>query len=203
MEGRIVIGLPISPKRMIHMDLVAWLMNEALPLDCQPVWAYTPSPEMGRNAIVEGQLKDRSVGAILFLDYDVVPPLGTILSLMAMDKPIAAACVPIRVHGVVSWNVSTNLDHGYLSMLPDAPFKAHVCGFGCVLVQRAAFEATCWPWFRTLYKPMGEDGKCILRSEDEFFCIQAGANDMETWVNPALRCKHWNQTELSEVCHEI
>jgi len=158
---------------------------------------------MGRNAICEQQLQDPSVGSILFLDYDVVPPPGALLELIAMDKPVAAACVPIRVHGEMSWNVSPDMSLGYLKQLPTEPFQVQACGFGCVLVQRYVLESIGWPWFHTTYKPMGEDGQCIKTSEDEYFCARADGCGIEVWAHPGIRCKHFNTVDLSEVCHDL
>jgi hypothetical protein len=203
MGNEIIIGLPISPQRQILMDTAAWVMQQAMNLGCRPVWAYAPAPEMGRNAIVEGQLRNPDVGHILFLDYDVVPPDDAVVQLMAMNQPIAAACVPIRVHGQPSWNVAKDIQAGYMQQIPRGVFEVQACGFGCVLVARPVFEAVGWPWFETTYRPMGDQQKCIQLGEDEFFCSRALGTGFKIWANGRVRCKHFNQLDLSEVCHEL
>lgn len=203
MDGRIIVGLPIGKDRRIDMGTAGWVMQDCLLMGIQPVWVFSSSPEMGRNAICEQQLKDPSVGAILFLDSDVVPPAGALLDMLALDKPVVSACYPLRVRGNETWNVTDDLNKGYMTGIPRDPFRIKRCGFGCVLVRRPALEAIGWPWFYTIYKPMADDGQCIKASEDEFFCDRANTLGIEIWAHPGAICGHHNNCDLLEVSHEL
>lgn len=67
------------------------------------------------------------------------------------------------------------------------PFRADVCGFGCVLTHREMFEKIPHPWFRMVTE------KC---SEDFWFCVEAKKAGYELWATPKLRIGHIGNPEI-------
>jgi hypothetical protein len=73
--------------------------------------------------------------------------------------------------------------HHFVAPGPNAkePFKADVCGFGCVLTHRSMFDKIPYPYFKMI------SGEC---SEDFYFCVEAKKAGYQLWADPTLRLGH-------------
>jgi len=82
-------------------------------------------------------------------------------------------------------NETTNDAYRHFYLLPGPgrtkPFRADVCGFGCVLTHREMFEKIPYPWFKMI------SGEC---SEDFYFCVAAKKAGYRLWVDPIPRVGH-------------
>lgn len=63
----------------------------------------------------------------------------------------------------------------------DRPFKADVCGFGCVLTHREMFEKIPYPYFKTI------SDEC---SEDFYFSVKAKREGFQLWADPTMNLGH-------------
>lgn len=82
-------------------------------------------------------------------------------------------------------NETTNDAYRHFHVMPSPgkikPFKADVCGFGCVLTHREMFEKIKYPWFKMI------SGEC---SEDFYFCVEAKKAGYQLWADPVPKLGH-------------
>ena len=71
--------------------------------------------------------------------------------------------------------------------------KVTAVGFGAVMIRKEVFEKVSQPWFDAGWGPTGVVG------EDVHFCVKAGDNGFETWVDHELsmHIKHIGTYEYS------
>ena len=184
MNERVVIGIPIAPDRMAHVETIciaeSWTYGTLNKTVCVP----SPSPEEGRDKIVEiAKYMIPRPSHLLFIDSDVVPRKNTLKAMLEHDRDIISAVVPICQKGVLQWNVRRN--GKFLQELPTNPFKPDSVGFGCVLVKMDVIDKLEWPYWRSEYKPG-------LRTvgEDIYFCEKAKKSGFDIWCDPKIKCDH-------------
>ena len=157
----------------------------------------SPSPEEGRDKIVSAvEYMVPKPEHILFLDADVVPRKSTLRVLMSMDKDIACGVYPMCQDGKFVWSV--NRGDGFVSGLPQNPFKVESCGFGVVLVKTLVLEKMDWPYWRTEYKP----GHRVL-GEDIYFCHKARKLGFDIWCDPKVKCDHITRSSYLSILRNL
>lgn len=208
----ITIAVPISHSCLINLE-VERFCDEAQRkwgdnlLVCQ-VPSYTA--ECGRNVIVEALLQGPLNTHVFFLDADTVPPDDAIDRLLAHDKDIVAGVTLVqsgtkkRDHINVNkspdlickWNVAIDDPDRLIDYedLPDHLFKATRIGGTTILVKRKVFETIGWPYFKTIYNRMG-----VEEGEDWYFARKVREAGFEIWIDPSIKCKHYNYVDLLEV----
>lgn len=165
---------------------------------------YTHSAE---NLLVERFLKETDGTHLFLTELDMVLPVDTIPTLLALDKPIASgiyflrggegqAClyVPAPVHPALS-----KYPHTPVGIFPqDTPFrlgkKGGCPGLGCVLIAREVFEKIPYPWFDLKEKnPQTGEGY----GSDMYFYTKVREAGYEVWVDPRVRCGHMDYTTVT------
>jgi GT2 family glycosyltransferase len=189
MSERVAIGMPIAPDRQANVTTIciteSWTVNN----DNVSVSVPSPSPEEGRDKIVElvNYMVPRPTH-ILFIDSDVVPRKNTLKAMLEHGKDIISAVVPICQQGKFKWNVSKFGQSQFVDAtepLGQNIFKAESVGFGCVLVKTSVLDKMEWPYWRSLYKP----GLRTL-GEDLYFCYEARKAGFDIWCDPKIKCDH-------------
>ena len=97
----------------------------------------------------------------------------------------------------VSWSFKT--DNKWASMrdtLPDELTETNCVGGSTLLVKREVFETLKSPYFKITYREIDEDGKCYDEGEDEYFSRIAKEAGYELYVDPTIRCEHFNYVRL-------
>lgn len=193
---KIILATPVGST--MHVRTAAWCASLSKHPEVTWVWAETPAPELGRNAIAEIQLKDPDVTHFFFLDSDTVPPPDAINRLMAMDQPVAVGVTPIVVGGKHGWNVGTDpMFWPRETPLPDKPFSVDHVGGTTLLIRREVMEAVGFPWFKATWQRMGEGNvELCAEGEDIFFSNRIRACGYEIWVDPTVQCHHFKTIDL-------
>ena len=186
MNERVAIGMPIAPDRMAHVTTVCITESWTYGTDHVTVAVPSPSPEEGRDKIVElvNYMVPRPTH-ILFIDSDVVPRKNTLKAMLEHGKDIISAVVPICQQGILKWNVRRDGEFVLDDELPQDLFKAESAGFGCVLVKTSVLDKMDWPYWRSKYKP----GLRVV-GEDIYFCQNAVKAGFDIWVDPKIKCDH-------------
>ena len=201
----IVIGVPVDKDHRIDVRTAAYCSAEAMRPGVK--WGYVSSREagVGRSTFTYYALKDPDVTDLYFMDFDVVPPNGTLQRLLDHDLPIVAGIYPMNVNGEKAWSFKadgesdTDVYGGWRrwgSGLPDGLMDVTAIGGSTLLVKREVFEKIKRPWFKIVYKAIDDEGRCYDYGEDEYFSrevIKAGYN---LTIDPSIICKHFNYKEL-------
>lgn len=161
-----------------------------------------------RNALAKGFLQTDNEWAF-WMDADMLLPSNTIVKLLETAEKTGGKFVTgiyyqrLGEHFPVLWKKDPETidgerlfsdpklrhdgkeayKHHYVVPSPNAvePFRADVCGFGCVLMHRSILEKLEYPYFKMI------TDDC---SEDFYFCLQAKKAGVELWADPSLTLGH-------------
>lgn len=193
---------------MDRRDWVTWAEEMAYVAEC------------ARNTAVNAMLTEgHGVTHIMFVDCDTVPPDGALDKLLAADKDIISGVYPIYSadgrpttmadcdgggHKVAAVSVEEGPFMELLDWPPTKwyedkitvakdPFEVTGVGGGCLLIKRKVLEGMEWPWFSTVYQPLG-----IKMGHDFHFCVKARKADFEVWCDPTVVCEHFRPGSLND-----
>lgn len=192
----IVIGVPVNKDHAIDVRTAAYCSAEAMRPGVQ--WGYVASREagVGRSTFAYYALKDPKVTHLYFIDFDVVPPPDSLQKLLGHDLPIVAGIYPMMANEKV-WSFKVDDKwRPYGDPLCTGLMKASCVGGSTLLVKREVFEKIERPWFKIVYKPIDENGKCYDLGEDEYFSMKAIEAGYDIMVDPTIICKHFNYGEI-------
>jgi hypothetical protein len=68
------------------------------------------------------------------------------------------------------------------------PFKVDYTGFGFMLIKKGVFEKLKYPWFRPLWKNIGD--AIDFTMEDVAFCHLVKEQGINVWIHPEVIVKH-------------
>jgi len=192
----IIIGVPVPKDYQIDVRTAAYCSMEAMTPGVQ--WGYVASRDagVGRSTFVHNALKNPDVTHLYFMDYDVVPPIGTLQKLLNHDLPIIAGIYPMRTTEM-SW--SFKLGKNWCSMntgFPDTLMKVRAVGGSTLLVKREVLEKLKPPCFKMVYRDIDDNGTCYDEGEDEYFSRIAQEAGYDLMVDPAIICEHYNYARL-------
>lgn len=192
----IVIGVPVDKDYRIDVRTAAYCSAEAM----RPgvMWGYVASREagVGRSTFVYNALKDPAVTHVYLIDYDVVPPNGTLQRLFDYDLPIVAGIYPMTTNES-SWSFKTGDKwRNRNEPLGDELINATCVGGSTLLVKREVFEKIERPWFKIIYRAIDENGRCYDEGEDEYFSRIAREAGYKLMIDPMIICKHFNYGEI-------
>lgn len=193
----IVIGVPVPKDYSIDVRTAAYCSAEAMRPGVK--WGYVASREcgVGRSTFAYNALKNPVVTHLYFMDYDVVPPKGTLQKLLNHKLPIVAGIYPMSI-GYRAWSFKTggNKWRSKEELLPTGLTKVTAIGGSVLLVAREVLEKLEPPCFKIVYKAIDEKGKCYDEGEDEYFSRIAQEAGYDLMVDPTIICKHYNYKEL-------
>lgn len=192
----IVIGVPVNKDFTIDVRTAAYCSAEAMRPGVK--WGYIASREagVGRSSFAYLALQDPEVTHLYFMDSDVVPPDGTLQKLYDYDLPIVAGIYPMLTDQLV-WSFKAGGEWvSAKEPLPDGLIKATAIGGSTLLVKREVFEKMERPWFKIVYKPIDENGRCYDFGEDEYFSREAIKAGYDIMVDPKIICDHYNYKNL-------
>ncbi len=165
---------------------------------------YTHSAEnlLVRHMLEEDDMKDAT--HLFMTEMDMVLPHDTLTKLAALNKPIASGLYFLRggtgqpcLYAPAPITPATNkFPHSPVRLFPtDRPFKlakkGGCAGLGCVLIERAVFEAIEPPWFDLKEKnEKTQEGY----GSDMYFYTKVREAGIEEWVDPTVRCDHMDYT---------
>ena len=192
----IVIGVPVDKDHRIDVRTAAYCSAEAMRPGVK--WGYVASRDagVGRSTFAYFALKDPDVTHLYFMDYDVVPPNGTLQKLLDHNTPIAAGIYPLGVDGGV-WSFKVGRDWWPKEKpIPNELIDAGVVCGSTLLVKREVFEKLEDPFFKITYRAIDNKGKCYDEGEDEYFSRMAREAGFKLVVDPSIICKHYNYREI-------
>lgn len=192
----IVIGVPVDKDYMIDVRTAAYCSAEAT----RPgvMWGYVASRDagVGRSTFVYNALKNPDVTHLYFMDYDVVPPNGTLQKLLAHDLPIVAGVYPMFTTEL-SWSFKIGADWCPKSVPLPVELTETTCVAGsALLVKREVLEKLKSPCFKIEYKEVTDEGRCYDEGEDEYFSRLAREAGYKLMIDPTIICKHYNYGEI-------
>jgi GT2 family glycosyltransferase len=197
---KIVIGIPIGKNHLIDMRTAAFCASVSRHPQVSWCWAVSHYPEMGRNVLIENHLKDNDMTHMMFVDSDTVPPDDALVKMLKIDKPFVSGVTPMFCGNELCWNIKRpdKPDTWWErdNPLPKEAFTTNHVGGSCLLIKREVFEKIGWPWFKTTFKPLGDDNIAKSVGEDVFLCDRAIESGYEVWVHPEVLCKHFNTIDL-------
>jgi len=193
----IVIGVPVDKNFTIDVRTAAYCSAEA----SRPgvTWGYVSSRDagVGRSTFVYKALKNPEVTHLYFMDYDVVPPNGTLQKLLEYDLPIVAGIYPMTA-GIPVWSFKAGNDWfpKHREILTDRLCEVDCLAGSTLLVKREVFEKLPSPPFKIEYKAVTDKGRCYDEGEDEYFSRIAKEAGYKLMVDPTIICKHYNYGEI-------
>lgn len=192
----VVIGVPVPKNYTIDVRTAAYCSAEAMRPNVK--WGYVASRDagVGRSTFAHNALKNPDVTHLYFMDYDVVPPNGTLQKLLSYDLPIVAGVYPMKSN---VWSFKLNSNSNWCSRngsLPDKLFEATAVGGSTLLVKRGVFEKLEQPYFKIVYRAVDDNGCCYDEGEDEYFSRIARETGYKLIVDPTIICKHYNYQEV-------
>ena len=193
----IVIGIPVPKDFSVDVRTAAYCSAEASRPDVQ--WGYVSSRDagVGRSTFIHNALKDPEVTHLYFMDYDVVPPNGTLQKLLKHDLPIVAGIYPMNA-GIPVWSFKVGSDWfpRHRRILVDTLIEATCVAGSTLLIKREVLEKLPSPCFKIEYKEITDDGRCYDEGEDEYFSRLAREAGYKLMVDPTIICKHYNYGEI-------
>jgi hypothetical protein len=192
----IVIGVPVDKDYTIDVRTAAYCSAEAMRPGVQ--WGYVASRDagVGRSTFAYNALKDPKVTHLYFMDYDVVPPNGTLRRLLDYDLPIVAGIYPMNTNER-SWSFKVGDNwQSVKDPLPDKLINATCVAGSTLLIKREVFEKLESPYFKIVYRDIDENGQCYDEGEDEYFSRIAREAGYKLMVDPTIICKHYNYGEV-------
>jgi hypothetical protein len=193
----IVIGVPVDKNFTIDVRTAAYCSAEASRQGVQ--WGYVASRDagVGRSTFVHNALKNPNVTHLYFMDYDVVPPNGTLRRLVEYDVPIVAGIYPMQTDELVwSFKCGSSWFPKHRALLADGLLEVDCVGGSTLLVKREVFEKLKAPCFKIEYKEVTDEGRCYDEGEDEYFSRLVKEAGYKIMVDPTIQCKHYNYREL-------
>jgi hypothetical protein len=151
-------------------------------------WAGDMSPdrmkfEAARNTTVVEVLRRNDADAILWVDDDVILPIGAISQLVAQEKDFITGIYFQRVPPHFPLIANHREDRDTFNWVVKWPaktvFPVDGCGFGCVLTSLKMLKDMEPPWF-TFEK----------FSEDFDFCLRARKAGYQLWAHADVLCRH-------------
>ena len=192
-ETHILVGL--TGQRYIFTRAAGCLLQAAVEA---PSFGYKINfaLEMGceiassRNRLAQMALDKEGVTHLLFVDYDMQFPPGTIKKLLDHDKDIVGASYNYR-NEPPKPPKSTAIPEGVEGTiqpddLPKVPFKCETLGTGLLLIKTSVLKKLKQPYFMWGFGANGE----LRYGEDTFFCQIAKRAGFEVWADPTLEVKH-------------
>ena len=193
----IVIGVPVDKNFAIDVRTAAYCSAEAMRPGVQ--WGYVASRDagVGRSTFVHNALKNPEITHLYFMDYDVVPPNGTLHKLLNYDLPIVAGIYKMDANGPVwSFKIGDNW-RSRKGILPDGLIAATCVAGSTLLVKREVLESLKPPCFKIEYKEVNDNGRCYDEGEDEYFSRLTREAGYKLMVDPTIICKHYNYGEVN------
>jgi hypothetical protein len=187
----IVIGVPVPKDYQIDVRTASYCSAEANSMGGS--WGFVASRDagVGRSTFAYEALKNPDVTHLYFMDYDVVPPFGTLKKLLGHDLPIVAGVYPMLANTKVC---SYKLDDDWLEwhQKDNGVIKVKCLAGSTLLVKREVLEKLSNPCFRIEYKAVGDDGRCYDEGEDEYFSRIAQEAGYDLMVDTSIVCEHYN-----------
>lgn len=146
-----------------------------------------------RNLCVESLLRSQH-SHIFFIDSDVVPPVGCLEAMLAVNRPIVCGIYPLQLEGELCTSVARKIapnEYGFYSEYPSKPFEADAAGMGCCLIKREVFYRISSPWFQFVPR---EDGH--QTGEDIYFFEKCALEGIRPLVIPQILCSHHKTVDL-------
>jgi GT2 family glycosyltransferase len=133
---------------------------------------------------------------VLFVDNDVIPPLGALNRLLEHKKPVISAVVPhvkytneIGEIYLMAWRKN---EDGKFALFSDTGLqKVDAVNAACLLVEIQVFDKIKSP-FRFRYN---EDG-CVNISEEFVFSEKATEAGFGLWTDFDIQCDHHRRSSL-------
>jgi hypothetical protein len=215
MKPYIIICMPLSKTYSADARTVHWAETQARRDDVDFLFVASNACEQGRNVMVQ---LARSMALppthILTLDSDHIPQPDMLDRLLAHDVNIVAGCYPLSINGVGMWSFKLAGEeewwHGYGAIGGGDPrvqlgdregyplLEASTLAGGCVLSRIEVFEAIEYPWHRTEYQPMDEQGVSLQRDEGVFFSDRARECGYTLHVDVSCTVDHFNYVALGQ-----
>ena len=192
----IVIGVPVPKDYQIDVRTAAYCSTEAASVGGK--WGYVASRDagVGRSTFAHLALKDPEATDLYFMDYDVVPPLGTLRKLLDYNAPIVAGIYPMDVDRGV-WSFKVGRDWWPKEKpIPNELIDASIVGGSTLLVAREVFRYLEDPYFKITYRAIDDKGKCYEEGEDEYFSRTAREAGFKLIVDSSIVCEHYNYRRL-------
>lgn len=193
----LLIVTPVRKDCQVDARTAAWVIAQRRRHRFEWVFNANEPVDAARNNLVEFCQRTFTGWDMLFwLDADVVPPTDALDRLLAAEKSIVAGCYKLFIDGHEMWSFKES-DEWCHEPDPQGPRRPITqTGAGCLLVHREVFERLPWPWFKFVHQPMDDTGAILKTGEDCYFCDQARAAGYELYVDPVVRCRHFNRREL-------
>jgi cellulose synthase/poly-beta-1,6-N-acetylglucosamine synthase-like glycosyltransferase len=135
----------------------------------------------------------------MWIDSDMVFAPEQFERLLSHDKNIVSGMYKMangkQFATVEKWNEDFFIKYGhfYFMVEPDRRlkpmlFSVSYTGFGFILVKKGVFEAMKYPWFKPIFKKIGEANEFVM--EDVAFCLTAEELGYKVWVDPTVVVGH-------------
>jgi hypothetical protein len=136
---------------------------------------------------------------MLWIDSDNVFEVDDFIKLYNMQKDIASGLYMMsdNIHyaTVKDWDEEFFAKNGHFEFLTPSklkqhkqPFKVDYTGFGFMLIKKGIFEKLKYPWFRPLWKNIGD--AIDFTMEDVAFCHLVKEQGIDVWIHPEVVVKH-------------
>lgn len=146
--------------------------------------------DASRNKLVD-EMEKNGCDWLFFLDSDVIPPKGTIDTLLSHNLPIVGGLYYTRISPIIPTVWVNNPDDSGATYIPKnfqpgEITEADAIGMGCCLIHKRVFDKLDKPYFNWT---LDEDGNKGV-SEDFYFCKKAKEAGFKIFVDTRISCEH-------------
>ena len=196
----ILIGIPTV--NGCHNATTIWLLVQAQ-RSFRVIFGVGPlSVEDSRTKVVYKFLSTaKEFTHLLFLDYDIVPPMNVIEALYKHDKDVITANYPLYIQNRIHSSAFT-LNDDKAGFLP-LPYTAkglrqvHAIGLGCALIKREVLEKAVLHKCFDLRYGMKNGQFDMLDSDDITFSKVVLKLGYQIWADMDQTCDHYKSVSLA------
>jgi hypothetical protein len=141
---------------------------------------------------------------LLFLDYDVVPPMDCIEKLYAADKDVITANYPLYIQNRIHSSAFQLKDKQFcpLSYIERGLHQVDAIGLGCALIKREVLEKAVLQKCFDLRFGMKNGKFDMLDSDDITFSKQVLRDGFTIWADMDQVCDHYKSVSLAGIIED-
>jgi len=202
---KILIGIPTV--NGCHNATTIWLLVQAQ-RSFRVIFGVGPlSVEDSRTKVVYKFLgTDKSFTHLLFLDYDVVPPMNAIEAMYKADKDVISANYPLyiqnRIHSSAFKLDPENKQFYPLSYTERGLHQVDAIGLGCALIKREVLEKAVLSKCFDLRYGMKNGHFDMLDSDDITFSKVVLRDGFKIWADMDQVCDHYKSVSLAGIIED-
>ena len=183
--NKVVIGVPCG-SGTVKSSMITSLLSAIMSAGCPTALMVRDGCWVHQSrALFVQAARESGCSHVFMVDSDQAFPADIIPRLLSSRKDIVGAAYNRRQLPLLSTVNALETGQPVIDM-PDALFRCHSMGAGCILIKTDVFARIPAPWFDFVYNLDGS----LAQGEDGYFCVKARAAGIDVWCDPTIPVKH-------------